>query len=348
MDNRTIEEVRENETRLINEIRQLELENEQLKKQQKEFIKYLNSRLKDIDFATGSYGSNTDYLSGKKEMTIEILSIWRIMVKYNLEKDAKIVNKEYKKMKYGSNRIQEILLEGRVKDYPFYILNLGTHPTAYIEIPVDSELFGKGYNEIYEMGLDLEVHGGLTYSNNYLSGIKDNSWFIGWDYAHAGDYVGYDVNFSEFTDTEKKKWTTEEIYNEVCCAIDQIIDFNMFDENKYGEVINGKNTYRTIANRLKANKSIGIGWTDGYSAHLDIIFNLGFEKTGTFQRGIKNNYLVVSIIDHTSYAFAPDTIKVGNYIQEKLRMNNDWGDKLAELINGIISELAGVKDEQSL
>ena len=35
----------------------------------------------------------------------------------------------------------------------------------------------------------------------------------------------------------------------------------------------------------------------------------------------------------------PDTIKDGTYIQEKLNMNNDCGDKLAELINGIIGEL---------
>ena len=35
----------------------------------------------------------------------------------------------------------------------------------------------------------------------------------------------------------------------------------------------------------------------------------------------------------------PDTIKDGTYIQEKLNMNNKCGDKLAELINGIIGEL---------
>lgn len=40
-----------------------------------------------------------------------------------------------------------------------------------------------------------------------------------------------------------------------------------------------------------------------------------------------------------------DTIKDGAYIQDKLRFNNDCGDKLAELINGIISELVGAKDE---
>lgn len=110
--------------------------------------------------------------------------------------------------------------------------------------------------------------------------------------------------------------------------------------NNYGEVVNGKDTYKIIANTIKANGTIGIGWTDEDSTHLDIIFKLGLDtKCGDFQRGIKANYLYVSIIDHTSYAFVPDSIKKGNYIQEKLRMNNECGTKLAELINGIIGEM---------
>lgn len=110
--------------------------------------------------------------------------------------------------------------------------------------------------------------------------------------------------------------------------------------NNYGEVVNGKDTYKIIANTIKANGTIGIGWTDEDSTHLDIIFKLGLDtKCGSFQRGIKSNYLYVSIIDYTSYAFVPDSIKLGNYIQEKLRMNNECGNKLAELINGIIGEM---------
>lgn len=111
--------------------------------------------------------------------------------------------------------------------------------------------------------------------------------------------------------------------------------------NKYDEVINGKNTYKEIARLLQENDTIGIGWTDEDRTHLDIIFKIGILKFGGFQRGIKANYLYVSIIDHTSYAFVPDTIKDGAYIQDKLRFNNTCGDKLAELINGIISELVG-------
>lgn len=109
--------------------------------------------------------------------------------------------------------------------------------------------------------------------------------------------------------------------------------------DKYNEVINGELTYKYIALELKKDQTIGIGWTDEIYTHFDIIFKLGINKFGDFQRGIRSNYLFVSIIGHTSYAFVPDSIKEGDYIQEKLRMNNDCGDKLKELINGIIKEL---------
>ena len=109
--------------------------------------------------------------------------------------------------------------------------------------------------------------------------------------------------------------------------------------DKYGEIINGELTYKQIAELLKSGDTVGIGWTDEAYTHLDIVFKLGIEKFGNFQRGIRANYLFVSIISFTSYAFSIENEKLGGYIQEKLQMNNDCGDKLKELINGIIKEL---------
>lgn len=108
---------------------------------------------------------------------------------------------------------------------------------------------------------------------------------------------------------------------------------------EYAEIINGEKTYKKIAELLKKGEAVGIGWTDELYTHLDIIFKLGITKIGSFQRGIRENYLYVSIISHTSYAFSIENEKLGGYIQEKLQMNNDCGDKLKELINGIIKEL---------
>ena len=142
-------------------------------------------------------------------------------MKYDLKK----FNLDYKPMEYQAERETEILLEGKFKNYQFYILNLGTHPTAYIEIPKGSKLFQKSYDEIYENGLDLDVHGGLTYASSRLASIKENSCFIGWDYAHSGDYYGYEGIYPKELRTNSKKWTTEEIFNDVACAIDQIIEY---------------------------------------------------------------------------------------------------------------------------
>ncbi len=125
---------------------------------------------------------------------------------------------EYKQMVYQKDRKLEILCEGKYKDYQFYILNLGTHPTAYIEIPKTSDLYGKDYNNI-----DIDVHGGLTYSDDQLHSVKENTWFIGWDYAHLNDYAGYEEIMPENIRTGGKMWTTEEIFEDVVSAIEQII-----------------------------------------------------------------------------------------------------------------------------
>ncbi len=141
---------------------------------------------------------------------------------------ALLPNVEYKQMEYQENRKIEILCEGTYMGYHFYILNLGTHPTAYIEIPRESKLFGKDYDEI-----DLDVHGGLTYADSDLREVKENSWFIGWDYAHLGDYCGYDVRWkgTELDSEEDKKWTTEEIFDDVVNVIEQIRDGGYYESN---------------------------------------------------------------------------------------------------------------------
>lgn len=126
-----------------------------------------------------------------------------------------------KPMKYQCTSTREILYDGYYKDYYFVIVSYGVHPCAYVKVPKNHAFYKKYYGE-----LDITCHGGLTYSND-LSGIFPNetdSWFIGWDYAHAGDYLGTDALFN-FDTSKDKKWTTEEIYEEVKEVIDQLISF---------------------------------------------------------------------------------------------------------------------------
>ena len=130
------------------------------------------------------------------------------------------LNVEYKQMEYTTDNKMEILCEGKYKGYQFYILSFGSHPTAYVEIPRESILFYKKDDDI-----DISVHGGLTYSSSYLQDIKTHSWFIGWDYAHCFDYLGFYKLFPEFDKyhSEDKKWTTEEMFEDVVSVIEQII-----------------------------------------------------------------------------------------------------------------------------
>lgn len=128
-----------------------------------------------------------------------------------------------KEMLYKAERKIEILDKGEFLDLSYWILSLGTHPTAYIKLPNDSKYFGKVYDDI-----QIDVHGGLTYSRDHLwtgEGEKEiNGWFIGWDYAHYGDYMGYEEMLPANIRTCGKKWTTQEIKEEVFDAIKQIVE----------------------------------------------------------------------------------------------------------------------------
>lgn len=137
-----------------------------------------------------------------------------------------------RQMVYGKERRVELLCKGNHKNYNYYVLNLGTHPTAYIEISKEDKLYGKSYDEIYKMGCDISVNGGLTYSNNELMEIKSENWFIGWDYAHCTDYYGWEEYMPESIRAYGKKWTTEEIIEECKNVIEQIINFEKNNELK--------------------------------------------------------------------------------------------------------------------
>ncbi len=109
-------------------------------------------------------------------------------------------------MNYQKESKFEMLYNDFYKGYHFYILSMGTHPTAYVEVAKKKKIPN-----------DLKVE--ITYDESYLNvGTIDyqNSRFIGWDYAHVGDYI-------EGINTEGKKYSTEEIVNDCIDVIDKLI-----------------------------------------------------------------------------------------------------------------------------
>lgn len=136
-----------------------------------------------------------------------------------------------KEMKYSKERKIEVLATGYCFGLLYYILNLGTHPTAYIKIPgsinIDKD--------------KLDVHGGITYSKNHLwisENQKIDGEFISWDYGHYGDYAGYEEILPKEIRTGGKKWTTTEIYKEVREVCYQI--------KKGGKIMNEKAKYTEV------------------------------------------------------------------------------------------------------
>ena len=142
-----------------------------------------------------------------------------------------------KEMKYQAERKIEVLDTGFCFGLLYYILNLGTHPTAYIKIPEHHKLYGKNESEIHKE-VDIDVHFGLTYADDHIYISKNQKlegWFIGWDYAHYNDYMGYEEKLPIFLRSNGKKWTTEEIFMEVKDTCFQIARKEKQCQNQYKE-----------------------------------------------------------------------------------------------------------------
>lgn len=123
-----------------------------------------------------------------------------------------------KEMIYGTKRKVEVLYEGTYKDHKFAILNLGTHPTAYVENKL------KGIVDYCDNQLEnIDVHFGFSYMGGAYWDKDDKTEYLGWDYGHVGDYMGYSLDWDIF-DFDEKKHTTKEIYDEVKSVIDQLIE----------------------------------------------------------------------------------------------------------------------------
>ena len=126
---------------------------------------------------------------------------------------------KFKEMKYTTHREYNMLAMGTFFGYDFFVVSLGSHPCAYIDCG-DTPLNSTQMNRI-------DCHGGITYESNKLNlpmgEIEGN--FIGWDYAHYGDYAGYEELYPhDLRVADEKRWTTDEMIHECYYVIDQIND----------------------------------------------------------------------------------------------------------------------------
>ncbi|MBR3490217.1 MAG: hypothetical protein IKH36_01880 [Bacilli bacterium] len=126
------------------------------------------------------------------------------------------------------NKDRKVLENGLYNGYKFWIISYGSHPCAYVELENTHPYYGKCNCDAYD--LDIEVHGGITYGDYGLgSTISDKHFIFGWDYNHYNDY---NYNDEKYGLASGKKWTTEEIFEDVKNVINQLKEA----EIKHGKI----------------------------------------------------------------------------------------------------------------
>ena len=114
---------------------------------------------------------------------------------------------------------REVLENGLYNGYKFWIISYGSHPCAYVELQDTHPYYGKCNCDAYD--LDIDVHGGITFGDFGLGSTISNKHFIlGWDYNHFNDY-NYNDDIRGYSSCGKK-WTTEEIFEDVKNVINQL------------------------------------------------------------------------------------------------------------------------------
>lgn len=116
---------------------------------------------------------------------------------------------------YTGHPGESIILDtGTLDGYRYAIITLGSHPCAYVEVP-EGHSYRQGYLES-----SVRCHGGITYAETYAPpalGLKGESLWLGWDYAHFGDCMALPGYTSP-----GKRYTLEEIQHEVRDVVAQL------------------------------------------------------------------------------------------------------------------------------
>lgn len=121
-----------------------------------------------------------------------------------------------RQMEYSADDTHsEVLARGSYRNIDFLVLNIGhRHPCGYVDVR-NTRLRGMYYDNV-----NIECHGGLTFSGEFSPLTCEKGWWIGWDYGHCWDYS---PRLSvEWAGVEYRQWTTEEVVAECLDVIDQV------------------------------------------------------------------------------------------------------------------------------
>lgn len=124
---------------------------------------------------------------------------------------------------YNSNVVpNEVIKKDTYKNHMYVIYSvMGSHPTAYVRVNEGEKWYEMNYDKISFTWPGCSPHGGFTFSDfvNEESFGEPEAYWVGWDYAHFGDYCSYPKG--TMIGLERgKKWTIEEIEAECKRVID--------------------------------------------------------------------------------------------------------------------------------
>lgn len=120
-----------------------------------------------------------------------------------------------KEMEYGKD--QQIIFMAVDGDYKAVVINRKTHPCAYIQFPGIEEV--TDYDNFFVE--NSRAHGGYTFLGELDRDGLFGTW-IGWDYAHGGDYTFWEYDLL----TDKRnghRYTIDELSEDALTTIKSII-----------------------------------------------------------------------------------------------------------------------------
>lgn len=126
---------------------------------------------------------------------------------------------------YSTTKQNYLIETGIIDDYQYAIRTTGDHPCAYVG---KKDLFAEYDPD--ELEDNLDVHGGITFKSCswHLSDLDSSFDWIGWDYAHCGDYCTWmdrePNNVSKLLE-DSHKYTYEEILEDIKSAINELKNF---------------------------------------------------------------------------------------------------------------------------
>lgn len=108
-----------------------------------------------------------------------------------------------------------------------WIVSHGSWKNGYVAVEKDHPYFGKQYTSIDD---EIEVHGGLTFSDEFVDGDK-SLWVFGFDTAHSGDIwesedthymTPYMQAYHKLFSSEVIYWTDEKLVEETKILAEQL------------------------------------------------------------------------------------------------------------------------------